>query len=412
LGRQETPIYPGAGPLRDLAAGLRLLRVEAGSPSYRCLARRTHFSVSTLARAADGRRLPSLDVLLAYVRACGGDEQEWRSRWQFLLRDRALARAPEDARAPEPPGPSLVPRQLPTDVRDYVGREAELRRVSQRTSGGSPTATSVIAISGLPGVGKTAFAVHVAHGRAEAFPDGQLFSDLRGMDEHPVAAERVLARFMRSLGFAENAPGDLDELAAVYRSMLTGRRCLISLDKAADEEHVRPLIPAEPACLVLITSRNRLAGLPGAAFVALNPLGPSEALQLLTGIADSAAGQQPHSRELVQLCGRLPLALRIVGAQLATGAVVSAAQLAERLHAEESRLARLEVGDFAIRSSFALSYEALHPAARLVFRRLGVFPGPTVTPDIAAELAGISPDAAAETFTLLQQRNGTGAGAR
>lgn len=411
VGRPETPIDPQAGPLPAFAADLRLLRSNAGGISYRRLARRTHFSESTLARAADGRHQPSLALVLAYVRACGGDEAFWREKWRRLIRELTVGTAGTadlvaypGALVPE----AAVPHQLPPDVRDFVGRAAHLSRI--RASVRLPDAASPVwAIAGLPGVGKTAFAVHVAHLLSGLYPDGQLFADLRGADEHPVPSGQVVARFTRALGSAGGAlPPDADELTACYRSRLAGRRCLLLLDNAADEDQVRPLIPAGSSCLVLITSRNRLAGLAsgGGRFIALDPLTEQDASRLLASTAPAGTDwSEPAARELIRICGRLPLALRITGAQLATGTTASAGELGDRLLAMETRLARLEIGNLGVRTSFALSYLRLPTLAKTVFRRLGLFPGPTLTAPIAAQLAGLDAEQAAQALHLLQQRS-------
>jgi Cdc6-like AAA superfamily ATPase len=196
------------------------------------------------------------------------------------------------------PAAQVTPRQLPPDVSHFTGRAAELDRLDALlgTSGAGKPATVVItAINGTPGVGKTALAIRWAHRMASAFPDGQLYASLRGHAvTGPADPLAVLARFLRDLGIAPgHTPGDLDEAAALYRSLLNGRRILVVLDNAASSGQVRPLLPGTPDCAVIVTSRSRLPGLgahDGATQVTLAPFLPDEAARLLRQILGGGPG--------------------------------------------------------------------------------------------------------------------------
>jgi tetratricopeptide (TPR) repeat protein len=202
---------------------------------------------------------------------------------------------------------------------------------------------------------------------------------------------QVLDRFLRALGLPpDGLPPDLEEQAARYRGLLAGRRALVVLDNASSAEQVRPLLPASASCLVLVTSRDRLAGLiaaEGAKVLMLDVLAPSEALELLSRTAGPGrVSREPDAAaDVVQLCGCLPLAVRIAGARLAIRPTMGMAELAGLLSDERARLGELSAGDVGVRASFALSYEALDPDAARMFRRLGLIPGP----DFARGVAGV-----------------------
>ncbi|MCD0444089.1 tetratricopeptide repeat protein [Glycomyces sp. A-F 0318] len=391
MGRPEQPIDPRQGPLEQFAQRLRELRAAAPEDrTYRAMAARAHYSASTLARAASGREVPSLEVTVAYAAACGADPETWARRWHRLQHD--LAGAPAPAPAPAP-----LPYQLPADLPDFAGRAKEtewlLETTLARLDEADRSSPTVLGVTGGPGVGKTALAVHLAHRLAPEYADGQLFINMRGFDERRLSPESVLRQCVRALGHPdERVPADPDELACAYRSLLRHRRCLLVFDNAREEADLRPLLPGAPGCLVLATSRNNLIGLEGARTLKLEPFSAAESLELLGRIAGTGrvAAEPAAAAELAEQCGHYPLALRIAGARLASRPQWKVTTLTERLRDEARRLAELEAGDLRLMEAFSMSYRALEDAERLLFRRLGaLFPGVDFGPAVAARLAGI-----------------------
>ncbi|WP_214414370.1 AfsR/SARP family transcriptional regulator [Sphaerisporangium fuscum] len=291
----------------------------------------------------------------------------------------------------------VVPRQLPRDIGSFTGRAAELARLDARLgSAGRPEAPVIIAVHGMAGVGKTAFAVHAAHRLAGRFTGGQLFADLHGLTQGlpPADPSEVLDHMLRSLGVpAGQIPRDLDGRAALYRTRLAGRRVLILLDNAAEESQVRPLLPASPG-LVLITSRRRLAGLEDVRPLSLDVLPRDDALALFVRTAgrQRLAGQPPGALdEIVELCGRLPLAIRIAAARLRSRAGWTASDLADRLRDHRHRLGELQVGPLSVTATMDLSYQHLSPGRQGMYRLLSLYPGADIGRHAAAALAGTTP---------------------
>ena len=288
-----------------------------------------------------------------------------------------------------------IPRELPPDVGDFVGRADVRARLSDLLV--DDTGVGLAVIVGPPGVGKTALAVKVAHELHDRFPDGQLYADMRGYSSAPeLTAAEVLARFLVSLGTpTTQTPSDPDELAALYRSRLADHRVLIVLDNVVNPHQVRPLLPGVPGCAVIVTSRNELRGL--TALQSARPIGldvlPAEQSRDLLGaivgrdiVADDPAGVT----ELAELCGHLPLALRIAAANLlARHDSVLAGYLVEL---RANRLSALEIdGDdqSAVRAAFRLSYRTLDERAAQAFRLLGLIPGQDFTAEAVAALAAL-----------------------
>ena len=313
--------------------------------------------------------------------------------------------------------PPPRPTQLPADIGDFTGREAQVRHLSemlvQDEAASSPGAVRIAVVAGAAGLGKTALAVHAAHQVSSAFPDGQLYVDLFGASAQPAAPGEVLARFLRDVGVeGDKVPVGDDERAALYRTRLTGRRMLILLDNAKDAAQVRPLLPGSASCAVLVTTRNRTPDLASTRFVDLHVLEDTEALTLFSRIVDDdrPAAEPDATAEVLLACAGLPLAIRICAARLAARTHWRIATLANRLRNEQRRLDELETGDLAVRSSFQVSYDSLQAGRHgidpaRVFRLLGLWQGASISLPAAAALFGESDDDVADALETLVDAN-------
>jgi tetratricopeptide (TPR) repeat protein/transcriptional regulator with XRE-family HTH domain len=400
------------GPVARLAFELREMRRRAGGPSYRELARLARYSASTLSTAASGRTMPTREVTRAFAQACGEDAAEWEERWREAalslgacsggdqlpgagaLGARPWYPAPWPANGMGGPAENLtVPAMLPPDVTDFTGRSESLQLADLQLCGsqGEREQAPLLTIAGPPGIGKTAFALRLAHSVKRRFRDGQLYASFRGDEGDHQHPNEILARFLRALGVPRaKVPAGLEEQSALFRSVLAGRHVLVVLDNVVNEAQVRPLLPASDTCRTLITSRSVLSGLECSQTIFLDTLTEPEAVSLLAGIAGRArvAGEPGAARDLAELCGRLPLAIRIAGARLKARPTRTVADLARRLRHEQRRLGELTTGDLEVRSAFASSYERLSADLRFVFRRLGLIPGLDFTAETAAALFG------------------------
>ncbi|GAA1757912.1 BTAD domain-containing putative transcriptional regulator [Nonomuraea bangladeshensis] len=283
-----------------------------------------------------------------------------------------------------------VPHQLPADVPDFTGRATDVTTLTRLLSEPAPLPPSgppvVVVVTGPPGIGKTALAVHCAHAVRDAYPEGQLHLSLGGTAEAPAAPADLLAEALRSLGVAESAlPASAHERATLYRSLLAGRPVLVLLDDAADAAQVRPLLPGS-GCAVLVTSRRRITELPGAVLLELDALTPAEGGELLARIAGAhrVAAEPEAARTIVAACAGLPLALRVAGARLAARPGWSLQELRRRLDDESTRLDELRAGDLEVRASVELSYRRLPGEAALTLRALGLL-GPGTVPGWVAD---------------------------
>ena len=291
------------------------------------------------------------------------------------------------------------PMQLPSDIRDFTGRELHVEQLCTLLSPDeNPGAVPVALVAGAGGLGKTTLAIHAAHRIRSEYPDGQLYVDLLGAGSRPLSAAEVLARFLRDLGVqGAQIPVGEEERAALYRTRLNGQRMLVVLDNARDAAQVRPLLPGSGTSAVIVTSRNRMPDLVGGGLVHLDVLDDHEALTLFSRIVGAArtAAEPDATAELLLACAGLPLAIRISAARLASRSTWTIRSLADRLCDEHRRLDELKVGDLAVRASFEVSFASLPAAATpggidpaRVFRMLGLWQGPSIGLSAAAALLG------------------------
>lgn len=295
-----------------------------------------------------------------------------------------------------------IPAQLPHSVAGFSGRQVEidwLNALLPEKADDSGATVVITALAGTAGVGKTALAVHWAHQIRDRFPDGQLYVNLRGFDPAGSAMQPTdaIRAFLDAFAVPpDRIPVDLDAQAALYRTMVAGRRMLIVLDNARDAAQVRPLLPGSPTCLVLVTSRNQLLSLvaaDGAQLLEIDLLPADQARSLLANRLGSArvAAEPSAVDAIIDTCAGLPLALSIVSARASANSRRPLEDLADELRETRGGLYELNVGDehTDLRDVISWSYHALSAPAGRLFRLLGLHEGPDIGVSAAASLAGI-----------------------
>lgn len=327
----------------------------------------------------------------------------------------AVARAPR-AGATVSGAVMTSPYSLPRGVRDFVGRQTELtvlRDLVHRSAevsgsqerGGGPVAPPVAVVCGAPGSGKTTLAIRLAEECAPRFGDGAFLVDMRGLDAQPLSAEEAMLRLLGAWGVTELewAQMSAGDRAARYQAVTAGFQAVLVLDNAGSEAQVRPLLPREGRMTVIVTSRHTLAGLEGIQRLELGALSQRESTFLLRAVvgADRVDAEPQAARSVADLCGNLPLAVRVAANWAATRTNWSLQRLVTRLVDENRRLDALSAGDLRINSAFSLSYSRLGPEAGRMFRLLSLVPGQDFSLPLAAVLADVSLPAAEDALEEL-----------
>lgn len=298
-----------------------------------------------------------------------------------------------------------APSQLPPSVR-LTGRAADLRAIDAARQ------NRTILLTGPAGIGKSALAIAWAHSVRGEYPDGALHADMHGhAPDGPASTSQTLGRFLRALGIHPGqVPADLAESVALYRSLMIDKRMLVVLDDALTVAQISPLLPSSPESVAIVTSRLRLGGLAarGARVVQITRLEADAALELLSAtIGDDRTRAEPHdARELVELCGLLPLAICVAGARLAARSQWPVSEMVQAMAHERERLAALTMeGNMAVHSALDVSYSALSPAIGQMYRLMGLFPGTYFESGVAAAAAGVPRADARRMLEVLTDAN-------
>jgi DNA-binding SARP family transcriptional activator len=407
------------------ALALRQDRVRSVLPVLRRVAEQRPLDEAlqaqlVLALSADGQQAEAIALYQAVRRRLTDDlgvdpGEELREAYQLVLRQNATAAASGGAAAspavPQgrtsisriPGRTTVLPAQLPADLPSFTGRDDAQRRTLSLINGHVLTqvSTPVLAIDGIPGIGKTSLAIHLAHQLTDAYPDGQLYVDLQGFDPEQSVLDPAVALqgFLNALGVPDaEIPASHHARSGLYRSVLAGRRILVVLDNAHSVEQVRPLLPGTPGCLVLVTSRKRLTGLAtahGAHLMTLDVLSPDDARSFLASrIGAARTSADPGAvDEIIERCGRLPLALAMVAARALIHPGHRLIEIARELRDAQGGLDGFCGDDTGndIRAVFSWSYRMLGAPAARAFRLLALHPGPDITVPALASMAGVPP---------------------
>jgi hypothetical protein len=311
----------------------------------------------------------------------------------LLTSDPALDGVPQELTVLKPTGLLGPPAQLPLDIADFTGRDVQLRGAIRHLTprDDDMTAIRLLAINGMPGIGKTALAIRAAHRLRTLYPDGQFYVDLYGSSPHCADPKEVLGRFLRATGIGEHQlPADLDERATMFRTWTADRRVLIVLDDTASTKQIGPLLPGNAHCGVVTTSRWRLPDLPAAHQIELGPLTPRESLALLAAIVGHRRVEEESAaaERIVEMCGHLPVTIRGVAERMLTHHGWSLEQLVQRLQPEGNRLDEMRFGECDLRARLDSAYQTLEPRVRQVFERLAILDPPTFTSRVAAAALG------------------------
>lgn len=391
----------------SFAALLRQLRTEADLTQEE-LAEKAGISIrsiSDLERGINQTARRDTARLLAEALELSGQA---RVAFDAVARGKAVGYAPadHDGAGAEALGFAAATKTLPRDIASFTGRVAELSQLvaavdaasasGQAASGG---VVDVCAIGGMAGIGKTAFAIHVAHQLAERYPDGQIYLSLHGHTpgQQPVTAADALASLLQTAGVAaEQIPGGMQERIRLWRDHLAGRRLLVVLDDALGHEQVRPLLPGTAGSLVLITSRRQLTALEDVKVISLDTPPGAEAAQMLARLAGrpDLDLDDPAVAGIIAMCGCLPLAIGMAASQLRHHPVWTVADLAADLALSHDRFELLSAENVSVTAAFDLSYRDLDSQEQRLLRYIGMFPGDEIDAYAAAALLDVDHGAA------------------
>jgi tetratricopeptide (TPR) repeat protein/transcriptional regulator with XRE-family HTH domain len=378
-------------------------QVTSFGTMLRELRKRTGFTQADLAVAAkvseraisniergDARR-PHPDTVLLLAKALGVEGPEL---------DRLVLAAQRPTSGQRGGVPSM--RTLPRDIRSFTGRDAELRKIA-----GTSGSAEIFVISGMPGVGKTAFATHAAHELGGLFPDGQLFLPLFGHtpDQRPVDPASALESLLLMIGLdGSQLPRTLEQRTALWRDRVAGSRFILVLDDAVGSDQVRPLLPGNAASLVLVTSRKQLSGLVDSRAIRLDELTPAQTAELIVSIADRPGlkADDDSVADIARMCAGLPLAAGIIGSLLRDHRGWTPGELAADMTAARGGLELMAAENLSVATAFQLSYRDLTRQQRQLFRRLALHPGTDFDAWAASALDGGSLDAARRNLAALR----------
>jgi tetratricopeptide (TPR) repeat protein len=453
--RLDRQMYAGGGDnqmsdarrraMTEFGQDLQRLRQLAGSPTLNQLVELTAdvdppLHRSTISDKLNAKSLAEWDFVVSFVTACQRyaersgvplplddvDLTRWDALHLRMLRevdetreDERLIRAAgaeverraARGRPTAPVAAAMVPRQLPAALRTFTGRTAELAALTALVDDAGAESAVVATIDGMAGIGKSSLALYWAHRNVDRFPDGQLHINLRGFGPGaPVSPSEALHGFLDALGVPPHRiPAGADERTGLYRSLLAGRRILILLDNARDSEQVRPLLPGTAGCVVLVTSRNRLAGLlatDATLPLSLTVVGADEAHELLARRLTPArlAADPGAVGTIIDRCAGLPMALGIVAARAASRPALRLADLADELARDDDGLDGFRADETPggdMRAVFSWSYRQLDAAAARVFRAFGLHPAADMSVAAAASTAGVATGRAREILSDL-----------
>ncbi|MFE0458747.1 BTAD domain-containing putative transcriptional regulator [Kitasatospora sp. NPDC058965] len=380
-----------------------LIELVASHPSRQSLRATLMAALHSTGRQADalevyeeGRRL--------LVDEFGLDpSEELKALHARILRGLPVIESPVVEQPLAPPSPVATPagasvptmrRFLPHDPREFSGRQHEILQLMEDSRQTGSVSLVISAINGMGGIGKTALAVRFAHTVSADYPDGQYFVDLRGftIGVEPLSPDDALGQLLRQCGLPDELiPPGLEDRTATWRSVMADKKALVLLDNALGDQQVRPLLPGANGPLILITSRRRMPALEGVVPLSLDLMPSTDAVALFSHIVGTQrlVSDEDGVAELVELCGRLPLAIRIAAARFRERTSWTVPYLIQQLSDQEKRARFLDFGDRSVSAVISVSYRCLSNDHRRLFRLLSLHPGPDFTPAVAAALAAL-----------------------